>query len=243
MSKPVVYLLPGLLCDEAVWQHQTAALAAVAEVRIPVLRGFSSLTAMALQVLATAPPRFSVVGHSMGGRVAFEIMALVLAQTETGLNRKTIEHFAVMDTGVHPVQDGEAAKREILLGAAARNGLQAVADKWILPMLHPAHQADSKLIARITAMILRNSVEDYRGQVSALLARSDRSALLPRIQQSVWLLCGDADSWSPLSQHEDMQRLLPRAQLRVIEQAGHMGTLEQPEAVSKLLLEWINESE
>lgn len=242
MSRPVVFLLPGLMCDEAVWQHQAAALSAVAEVHIPVFRGFSSLDAMAAHVVAQAPQRFAVVGHSMGGRVALEVMAQVLSQPEDHLNRKTITHFAVMDTGAHPVQDGEAVKRQLLLDAATRKGLQAVADAWILPMLHPAHHNDAALVADINAMILRNTVDDYRGQVQALLGRRDQRLLLPRIKNKVWLLCGDADGWSPVSQHEDMQKLLQQSELRVIASAGHMSTMEQPEAVSAALLEWLNEN-
>ena len=243
MTRPVVFLLPGLMCDEAVWAGQVAALSAVADVRIPVFRGFDSLDGMAAHVLAQAPQRFSVVGHSMGGRVALEVMRQVLDQPEHQSSRKVIEHFAVMDTGAHPVQDGEAVKRQILLDAALRKGLQAVADAWILPMLHPARHTDSALIADINAMILRNTVEDYRGQVQALLGRRDQRSLLPRIEQKVWLLCGDADSWSPVSQHEDMQKLLPRSELRVIAAAGHMSTMEQPAAVAAALLEWINEND
>ncbi len=239
MNRPVVYLLPGLMCDEGVWSAQRSALSRYADVRVPVFRGHDSLAGMAAAVWREAPARFSVVGHSMGGRVAFELMVLALGNV--GAQRKTIERFAVMDTGVHPVQDGEPVKRQLLLDAAERKGLQAVADSWILPMLHPERRSDLALIGQITAMILRNSVADFRGQVAALLARQGRQGLLPRIKQKVWLLCGDADGWSPVSQHRDMQQLLPRAELRVIANAGHMCTMEQPEAVNDALLEWMHE--
>ena len=88
-NKPVLFLLPGLMCDEAVWEHQAEVLSDVADIRIPVFRGFNSLVEMARSVLAQAPERFSVVGHSMGGRVAWEVM-------EMAGNR--IDRFAVMDT-------------------------------------------------------------------------------------------------------------------------------------------------
>jgi pimeloyl-ACP methyl ester carboxylesterase len=231
-AKPCVYLLPGLMCDEAVWEHQRLALAPYADVRIPVFRGFTSLRTMAESVLQNAPEKFSVVGHSMGGRVAFELMEIA---------GKRIEHFAVMDTGVHGVQGGELEKREALLAVAQRKGLQAVADAWILPMLHPGHHSNVELIAAINAMILRNSLDDYRGQVAALLARSDQTPYLARIRQKTWLLCGEADSWSPVSQHEAMQQHLADSELRIIKNAGHMSPMEQPEAVSSILVEWINE--
>lgn len=232
MTTPYVFLLPGLMCDEAVWEHQQAALAGRAMVRIPVFRGYKSLRAMAEAVLAAAPPRFSVVGHSMGGRVAFELM-------EIAGNR--IDRFAVMDTGVHGVRPGEREKRQPLLDAAARVGLQAVADDWVQPMLHPDNHGNQVLVDAITAMILRNSLEDYRGQVAALLGRNDQTAYLARIRQKVWLLCGEADEWSPVAQHAAMQPHLRDSTLRVIPGAGHMSTMEQPDAVSRLLLEWLDE--
>jgi pimeloyl-ACP methyl ester carboxylesterase len=242
MNKPVLYLLPGLMCDAEVWQHQAKVLSAVAEVRIPVFRGFNSLRAMAQSVWQDAPAQFSVVGHSMGGRVAMELMALALESEINGEQRKTITRFAVMDTGAHAVQDGEAAKRQLLLDAGRRKGLGAVADAWIKPMLHPDNQDNTVLIDTITRMILRNSVEDYQGQVQALLGRQERLSMLPKLKQKVWLICGDEDAWSPVSQHQQMQQLLERSELRVIKGAGHMTTMEQPAAVSEVLLEWMNEN-
>ena len=64
-SRPVVYLLPGLLCDEAVWAHQIAALTPHFELRVPVFRGMNSFPMMARKVLEDAPQRFSVIGQSM----------------------------------------------------------------------------------------------------------------------------------------------------------------------------------
>lgn len=230
-TKPVLYLLPGLMCDAAVWRHQEEALRDEFDVRIPVFRGFDSLRAMAESVLVEAPERFSVVGHSMGGRIAFELMNLA---------GKRIERFAVMDTGAHPVAPGEPAKRQILLDAAHRKGLQAVADAWILPMLHPDNHGNAALIEEITAMILRNSVADYAGQVKALLGRCDQREYLPHITQRTWLIVGEADGWSPVEQHEAMAALIPRSELRVVEGGGHMCTMERPEAVNAILKEWLH---
>ena len=97
-EKPVLFLLPGLMCDEAVWIDQQKTLSPYANVIIPVFRGFDSLTDMAAYVLEQAPQRFSVAGHSMGGRVAWELM-------EMAGNR--IDKFAVLDSGVHPVKADE----------------------------------------------------------------------------------------------------------------------------------------
>lgn len=229
-NKPVLYLLPGLLCDETVWEHQQKALRAVADVRVPVFRGYRSFREMALMVLQDAPPRFSVAGHSMGGRVALEIMHLF---------PERIDKFALMSVGVHPVQPNEPGKRMVLVNLAEKQGMEALADAWIPPMVDPARHLDRKLMRKIRKMVLRSTPDDFSGQIEAALTRADQSRYLPAIQHHVMLLCGANDSWSPLAQHKDIESQLSSAELHAIAKAGHMVTMEQPEAVSKIMLDWL----
>jgi pimeloyl-ACP methyl ester carboxylesterase len=226
---PVLYLLPGLLSDQAVWQAQRDALAQYAEVRIPVFRGFASFREMALHVLKDAPPRFSVAGHSMGGRVALELMHLF---------PERIDRFALLSVGAHPLLPGEFEKRMTSVELAEREGMEALADVWIPPMVHPLRCHDRGLLRAIRAMLLRNTVADYRGQIMAALNRPDQSLYLPAIRHKVLLLVGEQDEWSPPSQHQNIKRRLRDCELHVIRNAGHMVTMEQPEAVNKLLLGW-----
>lgn len=226
---PVLYLLPGLLCDETVWQAQRDALVHCAEIRIPVFRGFSTFREMALHVLKDAPPRFSVAGHSMGGRVALELMHLF---------PERIERFALLSVGVHPVLPGESAKRMASVELAERDGMDALAEAWIPPMIHPLRIQDRNLVRALKAMVLRNSAEDYRGQIMAALNRADQSLYLAAIRHKVLLVVGEHDEWSPPSQHQNIKRRLHDCELQVIRNAGHMVTMEQPEAVSKLLVGW-----
>ncbi|MEX2366123.1 MAG: alpha/beta hydrolase, partial [Pseudohongiellaceae bacterium] len=149
-----------------------------------------------------------------------------------------IDKFAVMDTGVHPVQPGEPEKRQELLDLADRQGMQAVADTWLRRMIHPDRHQDQDLIAAINGMILRNSVADFRGQVKALLGRADQSRYLLGIRQHVLLICGDHDTWSPVVQHETMIESLPGSMLAIVKDSGHMTTMEQPEQVNEILLNW-----
>lgn len=231
-EKPALLLLPGLMCDEAVWEHQAAALSPHAEVIVPVFRGFDSLTAMADYALSLAPERFSVAGHSMGGRVAWELMVLA---------GNRIDKFAVLDTGVHPVNPAEPGKRQVLIDKAKTEGLAAVAESWIPPMVHPNRHNDAALMGAIRDMILRNTVDDFLGQMHALLHREDRTGILGHIAQEVLLVAGEADGHSPPAQHEAMAALIPRSHLEVIRDAGHMVTMEKPEEVSKILLDWMTQ--
>jgi pimeloyl-ACP methyl ester carboxylesterase len=229
-AKPVLFLLPGLLCDATVWEHQQASLAPHADVRIPVFRGLNSFRAMAQSVLDDAPGNFSVIGHSMGGRVALEMMQLA---------PQRIEKFGLMSVGVHPVQPGEAARRMELVNLAEQQGMEALADRWIPPMVPAARHGDTALMQDIRAMVLRHTPFDHRCHIEAALTRADQSQYLPAIKHRVLLLCGAQDGWSPLLQHQKIQQQLGgSSQLHSIANAGHMVTMERPEEVSRVLVNW-----
>lgn len=232
MSRPVVYLIPGLLCDHTVWTHQADALSEDYEIRIPELKDFDSLQAMAWAILQAAPEKFHVVGHSMGGRVAFEIMRLDPAR---------VLSLVLLDTGVHPVTAEEPAKRQRLLDLADASGMAAVAQQWIPPMVHPDRVHDHSLIEPISQMVQRHSVAQFKGQIKALLDRRDAQPLLAEIHCPTLVACGRQDAWSTLQQHQAIAARIKNAELAIIEDSGHMVSMEQPEALTSLLRRWLNE--
>lgn len=225
-------LLPGLLCDRAVWHSQIDALgpAFVAD-----HGSLDSLAAMAAHTLATAPAGpLAVAGHSMGGRVAFEMLRQAPDR---------IERLALLDTSYHPLADGAAGETETkgrlaLLAIARRNGMRAMARDWALGMVHPSRH-DGPVFEAVLDMFERHTPDIFAAQINALLNRPDCSELLSTIRCPTLLLCGREDAWSPPSRHEHMQRAIPGSRLVVVEQCGHMSTMEQPEAVSQALADWL----
>jgi pimeloyl-ACP methyl ester carboxylesterase len=230
-EKTSLFLLPGLMCDATVWQDQMSGLEDIALMSVPDFRGHDSLVGMARAVLDQAPARFALAGHSMGGRVALEVYRLA---------PERVERLALLDTGVHPVSEGEQEKRQVYLDLARSQGMQAVADAWIPPMIHPARQDDAQLLQQIETMVLRTTAAAFEGQIKALLQRQDASPVLPSIGCPCLLLCGRADSWSPPEQHREIGNRIAGAELVIIEGAGHMATMEQPAAVSNALRLWLN---
>jgi pimeloyl-ACP methyl ester carboxylesterase len=218
-----VFLLPGLLCDETVWADQRAALSEFVDVVIPDFRYVSSIEAMAGLVLAGAPERFSVAGHSMGGRVALEVVRMAP-------NR--VERLALLDTGVHPRSAGEEAKRTALVDLARSEGMPALAARWLPPMLHPDH---SGLLGPLTEMVLRSTPETFANQQRALLDRPDARSVLGSIHCPTLVLCGRQDAWSPVLQHEEIAAAIPQSKLAIVDDCGHMSPVEQPAAVTKWL--------
>jgi pimeloyl-ACP methyl ester carboxylesterase len=225
-------LLPGLLCDRAVWQAQ---IEAIGPCHVPDYGTLDSLRGMAEHVLATAPPGpLAVAGHSMGGRVAFEMLRLA---------PERIERLALLDTSYHPLADGEAGEAEragrlALLATAQRDGMRAMAREWAVGMVHPSRHG-TPLFEAVLDMLARKTPDIFAAQIKALLERPDATPLLPTARCPTLLLCGREDGWSTPARHEFMQQRIAGSRLVIVEQCGHMSTMEQPEAVNRALLEWL----
>lgn len=233
LGTPVV-LLPGLVCDATVWAHSSAALDGRAAITIPGYDSLDSLGAMAGKVLREAPPRFALAGHSMGGRVALEVLRRA---------PERVAAIALLDTGVQPLAPGQAGERETagrheLLQIARDQGMAAMAARWVQGMVWKPRLHESALVNSVIEMFARSPAEVFAAQIRALLARPDASGLLPGIRCPALVLCGEDDSWAPASRHREMATQIPGATLELIPECGHMCTLERPEAVTRALLAW-----
>ena len=229
MKHPLL-LLSGLLFDETVWADIPERLGDVADVCIISFSGFSSISGMVEHVLATAPERFAVAGHSMGGRVALEVVRCA---------PRRVSGLALLNTGVHTVRDGEAQSRGRLLRLAYEHGMSALAAEWLPPLMAGGTSRTAELMPRLMAMVERSTPDSYAGQIHALLNRPEALSVLPTIGVPTLLLSGSEDTWSPISQHETMRRRIPHATLFEIHGAGHMAPIERPDAVAVALREWL----
>lgn len=235
-SLPTLMLLPGLNCDAAVWAPQVAALKSQANCIVPAWGLRDSLTAMAEQALAEAPTeRFALAGHSMGGRVALEVMRLA---------PQRVTHLALLDTGTHPLAAGEAGEKEkagrlALLKLAREQGMRAMAQEWAKGMVHP-ERIGSPLFEEVLDMFNRGSAAQYAAQINALLNRLDATPLLAKIQCPALVLTGREDAWSGPAQHEVMAAAIAGSKLVIVEHSGHMTTMEQPQAVNRAFAAWLS---
>lgn len=230
IMKQTLLLLSGLLCDESFWTDIPQRLSAVAQVSVVSFRGFSSIPAMAQHALDLAPDRFALAGHSMGGRVALEIMRA---------DPKRITGLALLNTAVHAVRDGEPQSRSHLLRVAYEHGMSALAAEWLPPMIGSDAARAVHVMGHMTAMIQRWTADAYAAQVSAMLHRPEAMSVLRSISVPTLLLSGSDDTWSPVSQQQSIRRRIPHATLFEIHGAGHMAPLERPDSVALALKQWL----
>jgi len=234
-GKQALVMLPGLLCDRAVWQHQLAGLGDLADCTSVEWSEEDSLVEMARTALRQAPGRFSVAGHSMGGRVALEVLRLA---------PERVVRIALFNTGYQPrPQDaaGEEEKRGrlALLALARSEGMRAMATQWLPPMIHPDRRTDTALVSTIIDMFARKTPDTFAAQIRALLERPDATGVLEQIRCPALVLTGQEDGWSPPARHADIAARIPGSQLVVIPECGHMLTLERPGDVTAALRAWL----
>jgi pimeloyl-ACP methyl ester carboxylesterase len=229
-DRPTLVFACAHLCDERLYAAQTAALNDSHGCRVLVFREQDSMGAMAEALLTAAPPRFTLIGLSLGGYVAFEVIRRALPR---------IERLVLMDTTAAADTDKKRGGRLADIELVHTRGLEALAPELPKRFLLPAHQQDPALAGLVEDMARSVGADAHRRQQQAMLGRPDSLADLERVRVPTLVLCGRQDTVTPLADHEAMAARVPDATLAVIEDSGHLSTIEQPAAVTEVLRDWL----
>lgn len=223
-------LLPGLLCDEALWAHQVHFLSDIADSTVVDLTRDDSVVAMASRALGGAPDRFALAGLSMGGYVALEIMR----QAPDRVTR-----LALLDTSARPDTPEQTARRRGLMELARKGRFKGVTPRLMPLLIHPDRQSEDALTAAIMAMAERIGQPAFLQQQKAIMGRPDSRPDLPHFAVPTMILCGRQDALTPLVLHEEMAAAVPGARLCIVEDCGHLSAMERPYAVTALMRDWL----
>lgn len=232
--KPALALACAHMTDERLYAHQLAALESAYDCSVFVFREHDSMAGMAEQVLSAMPQRFTWIGLSLGGYVAFEAIRRALPRIERLV---LIDTTAVAD---HP-QRREGRHQDI---ATVRQGgiealIPALPSRWLLPA-HVGNAALGELMADMARSV--GAVGQFNQQ-TAMLGRPDSHADLAQVRVPTLVMCGRQDPVTPLADHEAMTACVPGAELQVIDSCGHLSTIEQPEAVTSALTRWLRDTD
>ncbi len=229
MKTPLL-LIPGHLCDAALWAHQTQHLADIADMSIAATDGGPSVEAMARAILAKAPARFAMAGLSMGGYIALEIMRQA---------PQRVERLALLDTAAGGNTPASIERRRRHMGLIREGKFETVLDEFSQMVVPPARYGDAALMDEMRRMMSRVGPDLAYAQQQALLDRDDMRPTLGRIACPTLVLCGRQDTLTPLAGHEEIVQGVRHAKLVVVEDCGHMSTMEQPEAVTAVMRYWL----
>ena len=230
MPTPSLVLLPGLFDDGSMWSHQSEHLADICE-PLPIdLVDHDCVEAFADLVLSTAPESFALVGFSMGGYVAFEIL-------RRAPNRVT--KLALIDTGPRADAPEKADDRLRQIELARTGGYSKIVNAALPTAVHESRADDEALLATLREMALRVGADAFVRQQQAIMSRPDSRALLASIDCPTLVICGREDVITPVELSEEMAANIPAAELVLVEDCNHYAPMERPYTVTALLRRWL----
>lgn len=220
------------MCDARLWAPQIAAFSGERAVQTAPMRG-ETMTEIAADVLAHAPPIFALAGLSMGGIVAMEILRLA---------PKRVERLALLDTNPLAELPEVAERREPQIAKVQEGALTDVMRDEMKPhyLTDGPHRAG--ILALCMDMAKALGPEVFVAQSRALQLRPPQIETLKKSRVPTIILCGRDDKLCPIARHQLMYDLMPHARFTIIEDAGHLPTLEQPQETTAALAQWLEAS-
>ncbi len=232
MTEPLpTVLIPGLLGSPRLYAAQLPHLWRYGPVTVADHTREATMAGIARQILETAPPRFALVGLSMGGYISFEILRAA---------PERVARLALLDTSARAdlPEQSEARRAQI---AEARNGrLLDIIERAFPTWVHPSRRADQALRASCVAMAQEVGVEGFVRQQLANIGRIDSRPTLAAIRCPTLVLVGEQDGLTPPERATEIANGITGARLVTVPDCGHMSAAEQPERVTEALLELLS---
>ena len=225
-----ILLVPGLASSPRVFGPVMPALWRLGPVTVANHIRDDNMGAIARRILAEAPPRFALAGHSMGGYIAFEIMRQA---------PERVAKLALINTQARPDTAEATARRQAMMARAASGSYRAVLDELFPGLVHPSRQDDADLRQLVYDMGDDVGAEAFIRQQTAVIGRPDSRPTLAWIKCPTLVLTGDQDNTIPNALSMEMASGIPAAKLVVLPNCGHMPQPEQPQATAEALTEWL----
>lgn len=229
-ARQPLLMLPGLLCDRALWAHQVEHLSDIADCHVPDLTGQDTIGALAEAVLDHAPPTFALAGLSMGGYVAFEIMRRAPAR---------VTRLCLADTSARPDNEEQRQRRTALVKLARIGKFRGMSPRLLATQIHPDHVDVPSIGGVVLAMTERVGRDAFCRQQSAILSRPDSRPDLASIIVPTLVIVGADDNQTPPDRSQEIAAGIAGARLQELAHCGHLAPLEQPSKVTALMREWL----
>lgn len=230
MSEPIL-LIPGLLCDARIFLPQIVHLGAKHPIHIALPMQGETVEQMSEAILASAPPQFILIGQGLGGDVALDIL-----RRDNGRASRAV----LISTDPLAEPPATAAAREARIVAAKAGRLKEVVGQEYPESAFTPSEWRAEIMALMRDMALGLGEGVFLRQSRALQRRPDQQKTLRRAKLPLLMIAGAEDPLVPVRRQDFAAQLAPHAKLQVIEGAGHLPTLDQPEAVTAVLEAFLN---
>ena len=223
-------LVPGLVCSPRIFAPVIPAMWRFGPVTVANHIRDDNMGAIARRILAEAPPRFALAGHSMGGYIAFEIMRQAPDR---------VAKLALMNTQARSDSPEATTRRRGQIARAQGGEYRAILDELFSGFVHPSRRDDAGLRQLVQDMGNDVGPDAFVRQQNAILSRPDSRPVLAWIRCPTLVLSGDEDNTVPNALSTEMAGGIFGAKLVIIPQCGHLTPLEQPQATAEALVEWL----
>ena len=225
-----ILLVPGLGGSPRIYAPVAPALWRLGPVTVANHIRDDNMGAIARRILAEAPPRFALAGHSMGGYIALEIMRQA---------PQRVAKLALFNTQARPDTPEATARRRGQITRAQGGEYRAVLDDLFPGFVHPSRQGDAALRRLVHEMGEDIGADAFVRQQTAVISRADSRPTLAWIKCPTLVLTGDEDNTIPNSLSVEMANGIPGAKLVILAACGHLPQVEQPQATADALVEWL----
>jgi pimeloyl-ACP methyl ester carboxylesterase len=228
-ATPVV-LVPGLACSPRIFAAQLPALWQQGPVFVANHLRDNTMTAIARRILAEAPPRFALAGHSMGGYVCLEIYRQAPDR---------VARLALLNTYARPDMPEAAEHRRRWIAEVTQGRYHAVLERLFVDAVHPNLAHDAVLKQIVLDMGDQVGPDAFIRQLEAIMTRDDARPVLASITCPTLVLTSDSDNAVPNKASFAMAEAIPGAKLVVVPECGHLPPLEQPDMLTAALRDWL----
>ncbi len=230
LTTPLI-LVSGLLCDSLLWAPQIGALSDIADCWVANPTQSDNINSLAAELLDRSPfEKFALAGLSMGGYVALEVQR----QAPTRVLK-----LALLDTNARADTPEQTERRRILIDLAQRGKFPEVIQALLPLLVSRARSCDSNIVGVIKTMARNIGEEAFYRQEAAIIQRIDSRPHLAAIHCATLLVCGRQDALTAPDLHQEIANEITGATLSIIEDCGHLSTIEQPEKVNLALRTWL----
>ena len=226
-------MIPGMMCDERLFASQINELSKRREVHFAKITDHETISELASDVLNNAPPVFALAGLSMGGIVAMEIVSQA---------PERVERLALLDTNPLAELPDVLKRRGPQIDAIKNGQLKEIIRDEMKPNYLFDGVRKTEILKLCMDMALDIGPDAFIRQSIALRDRVDQKNTLGSYKRPALVLCGRHDVLCPLERHELMHTLLENSKLEIIEDAGHLPTLEQPKITTMALASWLEDT-
>jgi pimeloyl-ACP methyl ester carboxylesterase len=229
MRNPLPILcVPGLACSARLYAEQIPHLWTMGPVSIAQHSHHESIAAIARSILASAPPRFALIGLSMGGYISFEILRQA---------PERVAKLALLDTSPRPDTAEQTANRRTQIGLTAKTDIAVLAEAIFPLLVHPTRRDDERLRDTFRLMATEVGSAGFVRQQTAIIGRPDSRPTLRNIRCPTLVLVGDSDEVTPPAIAAEIASGIAGARLVTVPDCGHGSALERPQQVTQALLE------